>query len=450
MTDEDRMKRELEPIARQLCKTKDWELGAFLGAGTTAATFEASAVEGLCALKIYSPRFLTGKRGEQVKRRFEIVVDQLRDHHCPHLITVYQGAEFNNTLYMLMQRAPGKCLAKVLKSIPAGNIREIVRQIATAAKFLEGRGLCHRDIKSDNIVITEDFSNAVLLDLGVVRWLDEEGVGTDQGGQLPFIATAQYSSPEYMFRLTSSGPDLWRGLTFYQLGGLIHDLIMKERLFEDVVQRATENRYLIAYAVATRIPSIMHDGSVPLDLVLLAQRALEKEITKRLASVEWTDFLGGDSTRQDEIILGLRSGKTRSLAPTRTVVPTWIRSLEIELDAKLAQSGIHCGHSYKIRSADCAILELSWSPSIEVLPAESKIIVRIELNEQIANVIVAISSELQIGQSIASTFGPSPVVTLAAQVGEQYSPMLVEQCRDRFTVASAQVVRNYISQHSAS
>ncbi len=213
VTNEERMQRELQPLATELCKAKGWELGEFLGAGATAATFEVKTPEGLRALKLYAPKFLGGKRGVQVRRRFEMVVEHLKGHDCQHLIAVYEGAEFKNSLYMLMQRAPGKCLAKVLKSVPPGNIREIVRQIATAAKFLEKKGICHRDIKSDNIVITDDFSSAVLLDLGVVRWLDEDGIGTDQEGQLPFVATAQYSSPEYMFRLNPPGPDLWRGLT---------------------------------------------------------------------------------------------------------------------------------------------------------------------------------------------------------------------------------------------
>jgi eukaryotic-like serine/threonine-protein kinase len=131
------MKRELQPIASRLCKTKGWTLGDFLGAGATAATFEVSTSEGLRALKVYAPNFLKGRGGQQVRRRFSLVVDNLKGHGCPNLIAVDEGGEFKNTLYMLMQRAPGHCLAKVLKSVPPGNIRAIVRQVATAAKFLE-------------------------------------------------------------------------------------------------------------------------------------------------------------------------------------------------------------------------------------------------------------------------------------------------------------------------
>lgn len=74
MSTEERLKQELEPIAKRLCKAKGWELKDFLGAGATAATFEVTTSDGLRALKIYAPHFLKGKRGEQVRRRFALVV----------------------------------------------------------------------------------------------------------------------------------------------------------------------------------------------------------------------------------------------------------------------------------------------------------------------------------------------------------------------------------------
>lgn len=443
MSSEESLRRELQPLAEQLCKTKGWEVKDFLGAGATAATFEVSTPTGLRALKLYAPHILKGKRGQLVRKRFALVVEYLRDHGCPHLVAVYEGGEFKKTLYMLMQRAPGKCLAKVLKSVPPGNIREIVRQIATAAKFLEEKGVCHRDIKSDNIVISDDFIEAVLLDLGVIRWLDEEGAGTDQEGQLPFIATAQYGSPEYMFRLIEPGPDLWRGLTIYQLGGLLHDLIMKERLFEAIVQRSAENRYLIAHAVAARIPSIVHDGSIPLDLVLLAQRALEKDTARRLASVDWADFLGTDKSRQNEVILGLRSGQTPTRTPTVSVIPDWTRGLEDGLDKKLMESSIHCKHSITILSQNHSVLEFTWTPPVNILPAQSSITVRLELFEENSRIIITGSSELQIDGELALSHGPTPLVTVCAVQGEQYPLILVDHAREGFIALSARVVTDY-------
>jgi serine/threonine-protein kinase len=199
---DDKLARELLPRVKRLCEQHNWNIRDHLGSGASAAVFEVES-EGpkLHALKVFAPRFLKGRTGVLVRKRFDLMLRELHDHDCPHLVKIEKGGEIDGTLFLLMQRIPGEQLGNVLKQIPPGNVREIIRQIAVAAKYLEDKKLCHRDIKSDNVVISEDFKSAVLTDLGVLRWLDEEGAaGTDQEGQLPFVATARYSSPEYMFR----------------------------------------------------------------------------------------------------------------------------------------------------------------------------------------------------------------------------------------------------------
>jgi hypothetical protein len=123
----------LLPTAKRLCKSKQWKLGAFLGAGATAAVFEINTADGVRALKLYVPSFLRGKVGELAKQRLELVIKQLRGHSCPHLIKIDEGGEAEGTLYLVMQRAPGRCLGDVLRLIPGTAIREIIRQIDLAA-----------------------------------------------------------------------------------------------------------------------------------------------------------------------------------------------------------------------------------------------------------------------------------------------------------------------------
>lgn len=439
--------RELTPRAHRLCQSRGWTLHRSLGAGVTAAVFDVETPEGLRALKLYSPRYLRGRAGEAVRRRFEMVLKHLGSHDCPHLITVHEGSETDGTLFMLMQRAPGHCLGEVLKLVPRTKIREIVRQVAVAAHYLEQRDFCHRDIKADNVVVSDDFDHAILLDLGVVRWLDDEtGAGTDQSGQLPFVATARYSSPEYMFRLVKPGPELWRGLTFYQLGGLLHDLIMQERLFEDVVRQASENRYLIAHAVATREPAIRHDASVPLDLVLLAQRALTKDLSRRLSSIDWSDFLGGDRRRQNEIVLGLGVIQSSPLPSVKGIVPGWARELENALDGKLTKVNIHCRHSSEPLGKERASIDLIWSPRMSSLPPDMEVLVKIELIETESTFIVNGRGELRSGSAIVHKLAGPVTVTLPFEIASQSPPTLaVEHLYDVFLSVSAKLVSQYLS-----
>lgn len=443
MTPAERLTSQLWPHAEELCSLRGWNLGKALGAGATAATFEVGTDDGLRALKLYAPRFLTGKAGDQTRRRLGIILNHLKGHNCPNLVKIYEGDEHNKILYLLMQRAPGKCLADVLKLVPRQSIRSIVAQVASAAKFLEDLGLCHRDIKAENIVVSEDFAHAILLDLGVVRWLDDEaGAGTDQEGQLPFVATARYSSPEYMFRLMSSGRELWRALTFYQLGGLVHDLITKELLFEDVVAKARENRYLIAYAVATRVPQLPHSADIPLDLVLLAQRALEKDATRRLASITWEHFLGEDSRRRTELILGLGVGAS-SPGPTDTVVPNWARELEQSLNKKLSEMGIHCEHPRpEIMDGSSARLRFIWTPPAAALPADSSVAVTFLLTAKHGCMVLDSFAELSCGSAELQKTVSKPVVSLAISL-DQFPPTLVEHAFDAFLQNSAQVLEEH-------
>src|SRR5690606_24071900 len=109
-----------------------------------------------------------------------------------------------------------------------------IGDVAQAALWMASQTLVHRDIKPANILIAPDFSAAKLVDFGVVREMDGASPDlTDHGHRRPFVATAQYSSPEYLFRLVEPSQDLWMGLSIYQLGAVLHDLLEGQPLFSE-------------------------------------------------------------------------------------------------------------------------------------------------------------------------------------------------------------------------
>jgi hypothetical protein len=208
------------------------------------------------------------------------------------------------------------------------------------------------------------------------------------------------------------------------------------------VQRSTDNRYLIAHAVATRVPMIRNDGSVPLDLVLLAQRALEKDLTRRLATISWEDFLGSHRRRQNEVILGLRSGRRPTQDPAKSRVPDWVRSLEEALDKRLMEGGIHCKHKSKIISNQKAILELSWPLKNTVLPDGAEILVQIEMREADMMLVVNGSGELRLKDG-KMTVAATPIASLPVQEQDQYLSTLLHQSYDAFIRISADLVTKF-------
>ena len=285
-------------VAARWCRARGaaWTLRDQLGAGGTAPVFEVTSPDGARALKIYDEEFSSGQLREIEHNRIQQQLN-LQNHDCPSLIQVYEGDVFEDRLYLLMSRAPGTELEQRLPDIPRSKIRGIVHHVARACLFLQSRDICHRDIKPANIFVSDDFEHATLLDISVIRGIhDPVGVGTDHDGQLPVLATARYSPPEYLFRLIEPGPDLWHALTIYQLGALLHDLIVRVPLFQAEYEQSKSNRYRFAWVVATQIPRIPA-SDVDDDLLFIAHRALDKDWARRSA-LRIEDFLHDSTVHQ--------------------------------------------------------------------------------------------------------------------------------------------------------
>jgi serine/threonine protein kinase len=123
-----------------------------------------------------------------------------------------------------------------------------------------------------------------LLDLGVIRPIDLSSI-TDLGDQKIFVGTLQYSSPELLFREEHPTVEGWRAVTFYQLGGVLHDLLMRVPLFQSY-----SNPYPRLVMAVKEVVPVIEGADLPQDLRLLAQNCLHKSPTYRLSTVTWEDF----------------------------------------------------------------------------------------------------------------------------------------------------------------
>ena len=260
-----------------------WQLEQLLGHGKSALVFMGRKGSELAAVKIFDPdiveRFGKDTQLKRIQRELSLVG---KSH--PNLVSIYAGGEENGYLFVCMEYFEGSNLAKELLNVPPHNVRDIIRDVASAAKFLEEIQIAHRDIKPENIGIASDLKSVKLLDLGVIRPMDLSNV-TDLGDQKLFIGTLQYSSPELLFREENPTVEGWRAVTLYQLGGVLHDLLTRVPLFQ-----AYSNPYArLVMAVKEEVPVIDGQG-LPQDLRLLAQNCLHKSPTYRLSTVTWEDF----------------------------------------------------------------------------------------------------------------------------------------------------------------
>ncbi|MGB8417685.1 protein kinase domain-containing protein [Paraburkholderia sp.] len=260
----------------------NWHIDGYLGKGKSAVVLAASRGSETAAIKIFHPE-LVERYGKAVQLERIMRERSLIGAYHPNLVRILDGGECPTTghLFVVMERLPYSNLHDALENVPDEAVPVLISQVASAARFLEDRNLAHRDIKPENIAVTDDFSRAVLLDLGVLRPIGNSNL-TDID-QRSFIGTLRYSSPEFLARQEEDTANGWRAITFYQLGAVLHDLLMKQVLFDS----DSEPFSRLVEAVKVKVPEI-HAENVK--CVALANHCLVKNPATRLELVSWARF----------------------------------------------------------------------------------------------------------------------------------------------------------------
>jgi serine/threonine protein kinase len=275
-----------ERMARELIgqQVGGWLIQRLINAGKSAVVFAARKDSQQAALKIFDPELVERFGKATQLARIDREKSLIGERH-PHLVQILDGGECPAThhLFVAMELIEATNLGASLTLVPRDKILPIIHQVASAARFLEEKNLAHRDIKPENIALLPDFSRAVLLDLGVLRPIGDSDL-TDEDARV-FIGTLRYSSPEFLTRTEQDTVEGWRALTFYQLGAVLHDLIMRRPLFQEF----SDPFAVLVEAVKSEKPEI-HADDVIADLVLLAQNCLVKAPEARLTLVKWGDF----------------------------------------------------------------------------------------------------------------------------------------------------------------
>ena len=300
-----------------------WKIDSYINCGKSAIVLKATNKTKMGALKIFFPELIE-KYGAEIQmariRREKTLVG--KSH--PNLVQIFDGGFWKerNLFFVVMEYLPWRNLADALVDIPKGEERNIISQIASAAQFLEELNICHRDIKPENIGISNDFKEAKLLDLGVIRLHDTPPLTDGTSGKV-FIGTLKYSPPEFLLREENDSKEGWRALTFYQLGGVLHDLIMRRSLFSEYVNPFA----VLVNAVQHKTPEIVNNSVSPF-LVDLATHCLLKKPESRLKLVSWPDFekepdwedpLAATKTRISRRMLAKRDSSDAQTAPKNPV-----------------------------------------------------------------------------------------------------------------------------------
>ncbi|MFC7330004.1 serine/threonine-protein kinase [Marinactinospora rubrisoli] len=133
----------------------------------------------------------------------------------PNVVTVLDVANEDGRPWIVMELVVARTLAEIIQlagPLPYQRVAEIGLQLISALKAAHDEGIIHRDVKPDNVMISED-GRVVLTDFGLAAWTGESALTTS--GRI--VGSPSYIPPERA-KAGPVGPasDLWSlGATLY-------------------------------------------------------------------------------------------------------------------------------------------------------------------------------------------------------------------------------------------
>ena len=239
-----------------------------LGRGGMAAVFGALDVRlnRRVAIKVLPPEHAFNVN---VRSRFLREAQTAAALTHPNIVPIYMVDDTDGLVYFVMARVDGKSVAARLARDGAfgfADVRTIVSEVADALDYAHRKGVVHRDIKPDNVLLDNATGRAMVTDFGIARAAAEEQRLTVTGMA---VGTPAYMSPEQAMgeRELDGRSDI------YSLGIVAYQMLAGQTPFQ-----ATNTPSMLMKHVSEVPPPLRAKrNDVPSSLVYAIERALAKK-----------------------------------------------------------------------------------------------------------------------------------------------------------------------------
>jgi serine/threonine-protein kinase len=226
------------------------------------------------ALKLLDPR-LGGSIAEERFRREVRVVLSLQH---PNILPLHESGRWQDTMYYTMPFVDGVSLRRRIDDGGPLSIDDACRlttEIAGALQHAHERGVVHRDVKPDNVLLRD--GHAIVADFGVARAISTAVDATVITGAGLAIGTPAYMAPEQL-----SGGTVDHRSDVYALGCVLFEMLAGERpLAEHGV------RQIMLRRMRDSVPDVRtRRADVPDDIAGVVLRALAPAPEKRFGSAK--------------------------------------------------------------------------------------------------------------------------------------------------------------------
>ncbi|HWJ22210.1 MAG TPA: protein kinase [Gemmatimonadaceae bacterium] len=262
----------------------DYVVERELGGGGMARVFVARDVSlgRDVAVKVLPPDLGAAVNAERFRREIQVAA---RLQH-PLVVPVLAAGEGEGLLYYTMPLVEGESLRARLRRVtslsPADTIR-VLCDVASALAYAHARGIVHRDIKPDNVLLSG--GHALVADFGVAKAVSEAAASespNESGSGLTSVGIA-LGTPAYMApEQALADPDADHRVDVYAAGILGYEMLAGRPPFAGMTPQAT-----VAAQVSSLPPSLADAcPDAPAALVDLLMRCLEKRPADRFESAD--------------------------------------------------------------------------------------------------------------------------------------------------------------------